>query len=342
MSSRWLSASLLAAVLGGCGAPLEPAPPEQLWVDLTMGSGHGCVLDADGRIACFGANGRGQLGLGSSGEPPTPAYLPVGAGFVQLDAGAFHTCAIGPSGGVWCWGANDDGQLGLGDQRDRDLPTRLDLPGVFQSVTAGFAHSCATRSDGLGLCWGTNRDGRLGLGVQDPGPFGPTVLEGKWASLAAGGRHGCGIDVTGAAYCWGWNEFGQLGTGTKASVSFPTRVSTAETLLSPGVGGDFSCALDTSSRLFCWGGSEAGFPLAEFGPALGTPRLWDRRPVADYGLDDKGLCAVFFDGGVKCVGPQWAAGTVEAGIGDSPGVARVAVGASLICVLLGPGSLKCL
>lgn len=183
---RGALALLASTWLIGCSAPLEPSGSDQPWVGLTMGAGHGCVLDQEGRIGCFGANSRGQLGIGTEAEPDFPALLPIGSGFLLVDAGAYHTCAIGPARGVWCWGANDEAQLGLGDRKDRALPVRLDLPGDFLDVSAGLSHSCATRVDGLALCWGSNRDGQLGIGLEGPGPYAPTVIEGVWSSVAAG------------------------------------------------------------------------------------------------------------------------------------------------------------
>ncbi len=341
MKWTWLTVAILSAVVTACEAPLSPTDDGSTWSEISMGAGHGCLLNAEGRIACFGANSRGQLGLGNSASPADPAYLPVGPGFVQIDAGAYHTCAIGPVGGVWCWGANDEGQLGLSDRSDRDLPVRLDLPGTYVSVSAGLAHTCVTRFDGIALCWGSNVDGRLGIGSGEPGPFRPVVVEGSWASIAAGARHTCAADRAGALYCWGWNEFAQLGTGTKAATVVPTRVSAASTLLNPAVADDFSCAQDTGALLFCWGGRSAGVPIAGAGPGIGTPVAWADRPVADYSTSSDGLCVAYFDGGVRCDGP----GSDRAGLPEwllgLRGVGRIAWGSDVVCVLSLTGSLDC-
>lgn len=327
--------------LSACSAPLEPSGPDQLWAQISMGDGHTCLLDDQGRIGCFGANSRGQLGVGRGEQPTAPVLLPVGSGFTDVAAGAYHTCAIGPAGGVWCWGANDMGQLGLGDRADRDLPVRLDLPGRFLNVSGGLAHTCATRVDGVALCWGSNSHGQLGIGLSEPGPFGPTVVEGGWASVAAGQSHSCGQDRTGTPACWGWNEWAQLGTGTRVSTVVPSRVASPEPLLGPAAADTYSCALDPRARLLCWGGGVAGFPIAGEGPAVGAPIQWDDRAVRAFTVFPSGVCAVLVEGSMVCRGPgagrqgldAWASGVKDA--------SDVGGGLGQVCVIVGPGRLDC-
>ena len=58
-------------------------------------------------MECWGANNRGQLGVG------LPDVVD------RLWAGFSHACALVNNGEVWCWGANDVGQLGDGTLDDK-------------------------------------------------------------------------------------------------------------------------------------------------------------------------------------------------------------------------------
>jgi alpha-tubulin suppressor-like RCC1 family protein len=74
---------------------------------------HTCSIDsADGRLACWGNNTDGQIGVGTSTDVLVPAKVSL-VGVKQAALGDRHTCALVTGGGLYCWGANDRGQLGL-------------------------------------------------------------------------------------------------------------------------------------------------------------------------------------------------------------------------------------
>ncbi len=84
-------------------------------VALSAGDQHTCALLMDGAVKCWGSNGSGQLGTGStdlSASPVDVTQLPVDV--VGLTAGSAHKCARTASGGAKCWGRNFDGQSGIG------------------------------------------------------------------------------------------------------------------------------------------------------------------------------------------------------------------------------------
>lgn len=70
-----------------------------------------------GRVWCWGANHRGQLGDGTFTDraAPVEVMLPRDEAFVEVATGEEHACARTAAGRVYCWGSNHLGQLGLSD-----------------------------------------------------------------------------------------------------------------------------------------------------------------------------------------------------------------------------------
>lgn len=169
---------------------------------ITAGERHTCALMAGaeaGRVRCWGANNRGQLGDGTTFDRHLPTLMPMipfGSGVsrnplaVALTAGRLHTCAIMDNASARCWGDNADGQLGHGGgsfSTSPVTPVGLDndtadtirshiaamipppdppLPDdLVTSLSAGRRNTCATLIDMTVSCWGDNTSGQLGDGV---------------------------------------------------------------------------------------------------------------------------------------------------------------------------------
>ena len=86
------------------------------WNAVEAGQSHSCGLRDDGSLWCWGANDKGQLGVGDTLQRPSPAQVlvPGGGQWTQVAPGRDHTCAIRSDQTLWCWGLNEQGQLGLG------------------------------------------------------------------------------------------------------------------------------------------------------------------------------------------------------------------------------------
>ncbi|XP_012592732.2 RCC1 and BTB domain-containing protein 2 isoform X1 [Microcebus murinus] len=82
------------------------------------------VVDT-GEVYVWGYNGNGQLGLGSSGNQPTPCRIAAlqGIRVQRVACGYAHTLVLTDEGQVYAWGANSYGQLGTGNKSNQSYPT---------------------------------------------------------------------------------------------------------------------------------------------------------------------------------------------------------------------------
>lgn len=86
---------------------------------------HFCAVTGAGAVWCWGANGRGQLGDGTTKSASKPVAVSGLTDAVAVSAGLQSTCALRKTGQVVCWGSNRYGQLGDGTLVDRGAPVEV-------------------------------------------------------------------------------------------------------------------------------------------------------------------------------------------------------------------------
>lgn len=143
---------------------------------VSVGGGFVCALRMGGSVSCWGANGAGQLGNGTTSGSRTPVAVSTLTDAVAVSAGEAHACAVRASGSVVCWGAGAEGNLGNGGTSNSSTP--VPVMGIRNAVdvAAGRRHTCALLDDGGLRCWGLNADGQLGddTAMTRPTPVIPT------------------------------------------------------------------------------------------------------------------------------------------------------------------------
>lgn len=244
---------------------------------ITLGRYHSCALTVDGFAFCWGLNGDGQLGDGTTESKSRAVAVTAGGALEgklikQIAAGMYHTCAVTTDGSVACWGWGVDGQLGNGDNSSSAVPVAV--AGVLQGKTAtqvasGSYSSCAVTNDGKVSCWGLNTDGQLGNGSQTNSAVPVAVddtgglLNKTVTQVASGFGHSCAVTSDGGVACWGLNWDGQLGTGVAgAPVLVPTAVvpgaMVGKAVTAVAAGGGHTCAVTSDRAGFCWGRNSNG------------------------------------------------------------------------------------
>ena len=84
-----------------------------------------CALRLDGTVVCWGANGWGQLGNGSTVNSQVPVGVTGISNAVQVATGYGFACALLDTPSVRCWGYNGWGQLGNGSTVNSTTPVAV-------------------------------------------------------------------------------------------------------------------------------------------------------------------------------------------------------------------------
>lgn len=276
---RILAAALLALPVGGAlvvptavadvNEATAPAVTD-LQRRVTAGNLHSCAILDTGQVRCWGGNGNGQLGNGTTTASTAPVLVSGLSAVVQLSAGGFHTCALLHGGGVRCWGLNGNGQLGNGSTTDSLVPVTVTGVTTATAIAAGGFHTCAILADGTVSCWGSDGAGGIGDGSPGDTSSAPTAVSGITAAnpakaLSLGEFHSCALLADGTVRCWGHNGFGQVGDGTKVDRSVATAVAglpdpAVDPVLAITTGSSHTCALldDADRTVRCWGHNAYG------------------------------------------------------------------------------------
>jgi alpha-tubulin suppressor-like RCC1 family protein len=254
-------------------------------IDVAAGYAHACarVREPGGDVVavCWGTNGSGELGRGTTGAASATPEVVSGSptDVAEIELGEVFGCLRRASGAVLCWGYNADGRVGDGTTTLRTSPSPVSGIATAVDLAVGTGFGCVLRSDASVVCWGRNGAGQLGDGTtaSRSTPVPVAGLTGPATSVAAAGAHACAL-LGGRPFCWGSNSEGQLGAGDREPRSGIVAVGLTEAVALFGArGGESSashtCALLTDGSARCWG-------MGLFGRCASGEALWSPTPLA--------------------------------------------------------------
>jgi hypothetical protein len=261
----------------------------------------GCLIQADGTIACW--NSSGWRESDECGEMET---IPPGR-FVELTGvGLMGYCAVSVDGELYCWNG-----CSLGYETWPAYP--VEPIETFQSIDSTEDFSCALDWDGAAYCWDTwggepLNTGYWGCGIGCDG--GPLTWPSVLTKVVAGQQNACGIEPDGSPACWG----AYTGTGIYDLIRTTTFPSSVIDIAMAAADGDHFydsvCMLRTDGTIFC-----AGEPLGEFYPGSfyrESPLAWHSYPGVFESIEvsTNTICALDAGGYPTCWG-LWADGVAE-------------------------------
>lgn len=210
------------------------------------------IAKADSRGFCWGFNGNGQLGDGTTTERHVPVAVAGGRALHQLDAGSSHTCAVTGAYKAYCWGSDFRGVLGDGGTTPQMRTTPSPVWGnrAFTQISAGAQNTCAVNTSGQAFCWG---NGPTGDGTLKRWYVPARVVGGLTFRAVYAGQVMCGLSTVGKAYCWGagGEELGDGNSGSHNDLS-PVAVVGGHTFAQLSVG-DGGCGRTRDGVIWCWG-----------------------------------------------------------------------------------------
>tara|TARA_R110002096_G_scaffold65006_4_gene158346 strand:+ start:79266 stop:80075 length:810 start_codon:yes stop_codon:yes gene_type:complete len=116
----------------GLGVIENLRTPREIKGNMTFGSistgiFQTCGITTDGKAYCWGRNGSGQLGDGTTTMRVEPTAISGDVAFKEITIGNDHACGISANDDLYCWGNGKAGKLGTRSSDNKLTPTKVKL-----------------------------------------------------------------------------------------------------------------------------------------------------------------------------------------------------------------------
>lgn len=283
-------------------------PANKKFDHVSGGPYHSCAHATSGEVYCWGGNGSGMLGDGTTTEhlDPAPAVGVVAATMVAT--ASTITCALDATK-TKCWGTGSSGALARPINGDYSTPKDA-LEDALNpaspilgatSVTVGERRACVLQNGGA-KCWGLNNVGQVGamgcVGASCP-PSLVTGLESGVLRVRSGYDHTCAVVTGDTVKCWGSNAYLELGgVGGPA----PIDVSIPDPVADLALGMRHSCALTKAGDVYCWGRNSEGEVHSPITSNAAPTKVAGLTKVVQIAAGIYHTCALLESGEVDCWG----------------------------------------
>ena len=344
-------------IIGSGSSLAEAASADGPYVtrSVAVGSSHSCAVMSDKTVKCWGANGSGQLGDGTTTNRDFPVDVNGVSNALSVAVGFNYSCVLLEGGTVMCWGSAM--YTGTGDPTSIAQPqTVSNLSGVTQ-ISSGIWQTCALTTSGEVFCWGARSDidGPVANSFSIATvPYQVTGLS-QVEAISVGMSSACALMANATVKCWGVQTNGNLGNGESNStrIATPVTVTGISNAVSISLGSSSgACAVLSTRTIKCWG----PFVYQQLGtgtaPATEPVLIPGISSATNVALNASVGCALLVSGSLKCwggtsggligVGPfngtTWLPATTVIGVTNA---SSIAIGSSSACVRLSSGYVKC-
>jgi len=217
-------------------------------------TGHTCAALSGGTVKCWGYNGVGQLGDGTTTQSLTPVTVSgISTAIDQVSAGNYRSCVVLSDGTAKCWGS---AALGDGTWNTSYTPVTVSGLSSTNTIEAGDQTTCAFVSNSTtAKCWGNDSYGTVGdgttsqratpVGVIGIPPTAPIVTTDVASSITTSGATLNGTGNGSGATATGWFRYSTTNSTNLCNDTFGTRAP-ASGGTNLGLGGSVSYSASIS------------------------------------------------------------------------------------------------
>lgn len=206
-------------------------------VEAACGKNHSLVITETGHVYTWGENAKGQLGVGSQGDPKlSPMKIAYsGPGIRKAACGAEFSMIVSVNGNLYSFGLPEYGQLGH------------NTDGKFIAKARKIEYSCETKPRQVMVFIEKKQGSKQVDAVRDV----------EIQDVACGVNHTVCMDRKKRVFTWGFGGYGRLGHGGPADEMVPRLVAAmvgpmrgAEQI---SAGSSFCLAFTEAGNLMMWG-----------------------------------------------------------------------------------------